>query len=80
MGCKVLQSTIIAAKVTRVIGWGVGAYIASNKLNSLHDKLRLSTRDYFLCAQLLQTDCEYCASLQTKHLIYYRHPDAHEHA
>ena len=25
----------------------------------------LATRDYFLCAQLLQTDREYCASLQT---------------
>ena len=25
----------------------------------------LATRDYFLCAQLLQMNCEYCVSLQT---------------
>ena len=37
MGCKVLQSTI-AVDVTRVRGWGTGAYAAMDKLNALRDK------------------------------------------
>ena len=37
----------------------------------------LATQDYIPCAQLLQTDREYCASLQTTNLLYYWHPDAH---
>ena len=51
---KVLQSTI-AAEVTQVAGFG--------HLNALHSK-DLATQNYILCAQLLQINHEYCASLQ----------------
>ena len=55
-------------------GWGAATYTASDKLNTLRDKLN-TLRDkthkslkvgHMRLAQLLQTDREYCASLQTR--------------
>ena len=50
MGCKVLQSTIVA-EVTRACDWGASTCTASNKLNALRDKsLKVGhTRLFSMC-------------------------------
>ena len=62
MGSSKQHNTIIAAntEVTRVAGY----------------EKPCTTQDYILCAQLLQKDHKYCASLQ---IVHYRSPEAHVH-
>ena len=66
---KTLQSTIAAANTesrSNLSGRARALYILQSD-NALRDKgfgQVGSTRDHILCAWLLQTDREYCASLQ----------------